>query len=150
MSSPSQVPHRRKLSAEAEADICRQYVEDGLSLRALGRACGVDLETIRRALKRNGVAIRPSGAYLRPNPERALADNFADPSHAPAVGYGGSDAALRRKIANQWHLVDLKRAKYSPRMTELAIDRDGAPLRLSGSASPLSLTGSSAALCAGD
>jgi hypothetical protein len=138
------------LSPEAEAEVCRRYVEDGESLGALGRAYGLDYETIRRALKRNNVAIRPSGAYLRCNPERALPDNVSDTRYAPAVGYGGPDAALRRMIANRLHLVDLKRAKYSPRMTELAIERDGAPVRLAGPVSPLSLTGSSAAMCAGD
>ena len=64
-----------------------------------------------------------------------------------------AEASERRRLieANVMHLVDLKRAEYSPRMTELVNPPDvGGGLRhFPRSSASVSLIGSPAASCAG-
>lgn len=114
------------LTPDEEARVCDLYAA-GHGITPLARRFRVGEETVRAVLKRHNVERRPAGR--------------------PVVGVHGTGFCPRR--ASILHLVDLKRAGYSARQTELRV----APDALAGPA-PFrpslihSASGSPAAMCA--
>lgn len=105
----------RRFTHETELTIVRVY-EDGGSLSMLARQHGCCIETIRKVLKRHGVARRPRGNTYLELSQSQLAELAArwqagESQHAIAVSLGVSQVVVSRLMRRAGYTKETRHAR---------------------------------------